>query len=88
MYVLELTSEDRRAFDWVGDRYIAGQVASILIDLLSEDRERTDTGLISFDVPEAVAWEIQQFAQEEGCSWPCFGRQLRDKLSEFLGRIV
>ena len=88
MYTLDLTREDRRAFDWIGDRYNAGQVAFILIDHLPDDCEWTDEGTISFDVPEASAWEIQRLAEEEGFHWPCFDRGLREKLNEFIDQIV
>jgi hypothetical protein len=88
MYTLELTSGERRAFDWVGDRYNAGQVATILMDYLPTDREWSDDGAITFEVPEHAAWEIQRLAEEEDCLWPCFGPSLRTKLNEFLGRIV
>ncbi len=88
MYTLVLTSDERRAFDWVGDRYNAGQVASMLIDHLPEDREWADEGDITFDLPEHVAWEIQRLAEEEDLLWPCFSPELRSKLNDFLGQIV
>jgi hypothetical protein len=88
MYKLVLTSEERRAFDWVGDRYNAGQVASILIDHLSEDHEWSDEGDITFDLPESAAWDIQRLAEEEEFLWPCFGGDLRTKLNDLLGQIV
>jgi hypothetical protein len=31
MYSLTLTADERRAFDWVGDRYNSGKVADNLI---------------------------------------------------------
>jgi hypothetical protein len=88
MYTLELTSAERRAFDWVGDRYSAGQVATLLMDYLPADREWSDESTITFDVPENAAWEIQRLAEEEDCLWPCFDTDLRAKLNDFLGQIV
>ena len=88
MYTIDLTRGDRRAFDWIGDRYNAGQVASILIDHLPDDCEWSDAGVITFDLPEASAWEIQRLAEEEGFLWPCFGQTLRSKLNDFLDEIV
>jgi hypothetical protein len=88
MYQLVLTADERRAFDWVGDRYNAGQVASILMDHLPEDSEWADESDIAFDVPESAAWEIQRLAEEEEFLWPCFGGDLRTKLNDFLGQIV
>jgi hypothetical protein len=88
MYQLELTSEERRAFDWVGERYNAGQVASILIDYVPEDREWADEGDIAFDLPEHAAWEINRLAEEEDFLWPCFGGVLTAKLNDFLCQLV
>jgi hypothetical protein len=88
MYQLILTAEERRAFDWVGDRFNAGQVASILTGHLPEDREWADEGDLTFDLPEHAAWEIQRLAEEEEFLWPCFGGNLRTKLNDFLGQIV
>ncbi len=39
MYVLTLTADERRAFDWVGDRYNLGKVTDLMLDCLPEDRE-------------------------------------------------
>ena len=47
MYSLTLTADERRAFDWVGDRYNSGKVADLLIDCLPEDREWGDEGDIT-----------------------------------------
>ena len=33
MYTLTLTVDERRAFDWVGDRYNSGKVADLLARL-------------------------------------------------------
>jgi hypothetical protein len=88
MYPLLLTSEDRRAFDWVGDRYNAAQVAAILMDHLPEDREWADESDITFEVLEHAAWEIQRLAEEENLEWPRFAADLRTKLNDFLGQIV
>ena len=38
MYTLTLTADERRAFDWVGDRYNSGKVADLLSDCIPEDR--------------------------------------------------
>ena len=72
MYTLTLTADERRAFDWVGSRYNSGKVADLLSDCLPEDREWSDEGDISFVIPEHVAWEINELAEEEDYSWACF----------------
>ena len=51
MYSLTLTADERRAFDWVGDRYNSGKVADLLIDCIPEDREWGDDGDITFRDP-------------------------------------
>jgi len=66
MYTLTLTADERRAFDWVGDRYNSGKVASLLRDCIPEDREWSDDGDITFTIPEHIAWEINELAEEEG----------------------
>ena len=43
MYTLTLTADERRAFDWVGDRYNSGKVADLLIDCIPEDRSGATT---------------------------------------------
>ena len=88
MYSLSLTSDERQAFDWVGSRYNSGKVADLLLDCMPEDREWRDDGDISFDLPEAIAWEINQLAEKEGYSWPCFGADLTEKLNELCWGIV
>jgi len=88
MYVLNLTADERRAFDWVGDRYNSGKVARLLIDRLPEDREWSDDADITFHIPEHVAWEINEFAQAEDYSWACFAPALAAKLSNLCWGIV
>ena len=69
MYSLTLTADERRAFDWVGDRYNSGKVADLLLDCIPEDVEWGDDGEITFQIPEHVAWEIRELAEEEDHSW-------------------
>ena len=88
MYSLTLTSDERQAFDWVGDRYNSGKVADLLLDCLPEDCEWSDDGEITFDIPEAIAWEINKFAEDEGHSWACFAQELVEKLNELCWSIV
>ena len=59
---------ERQAFDWVGDRYNSGKVSDLLLDCLPEDGEWSDDGDITFDIPEHVAWQINELAEEEGYS--------------------
>jgi hypothetical protein len=88
MYRLTLTQSQRQAFDWVSDRYNSGKVSDLLIDCLPEDIEWCDGGDITFLVPEHVAWEIKELAEEEDRLWPGFSDRLRNKLNTFLDTIV
>ena len=44
MYSLTLTADERRAFDWVGDRYNSGKVTNLMTRCIPEDREWGDDG--------------------------------------------
>ena len=55
MYTLTLTADERRAFDWVGDRYNSCKFADLLIGCIPENREWDDDGDITFQIPEHVA---------------------------------
>jgi hypothetical protein len=85
---LTLTSDERRAFDWIGTRYNSGKVADLLSDCLPEGREWSDDGDITFEIPEHVAWEINELADAEGYSWACFAPSLTEKLNELCWGIV
>ncbi len=89
MYKLTLTETERRAFDWVGDRYNAGKVADLLRGCVPEgEAEWVDGGDITFILPEHVVWQIRDFAEEEGNAWPCFAPNLARKLDELCWSIV
>jgi hypothetical protein len=88
MYDLTLTADERRAFDWVGNRYNSGKVADLLVDCIPEDREWSDDGDITFLIPEHVAWEINQLAEDDDHSWACFASALAAKFNGFCWSIV
>ena len=88
MYQLTLTKGERDAFDWVGNRYAAGEVARLLLDCMSEDDEWDSEGDLVFKVPEHVAWEISSLAEEEDFQWPCFAPELSSKMNDFCQSIV
>ena len=88
MYSLTLTPGERQAFDWVGDRYNSGKVADLLIDCIPEDREWGDDSDITFTIPEHVAWQINELAEEEGYTWVCFAPALEAKLNDLCWSIV
>lgn len=88
MYDLTLTADERQAFGWVGDRYNSGKVADLLTDCLPEDWAWGDDGEITFEIPEHVAWQINDLAEEEDYSWACFAPDLTGKLNELCSGIV
>jgi hypothetical protein len=88
MYILTLTADERRAFDWVGDRYNSGKVADLLLDCMPEDREWGDDDDITLNIPEHVAWEIDELADAEDYSWACFSPSLAAKLNDLCQGIV
>jgi hypothetical protein len=77
-----------KAFDWVGDCYNSGKVSDLLSDCLPEDRAWADEGDITFTIPEHVAWQINELAEEEDHTWACFAPELVTKLNEFCWSIV
>jgi hypothetical protein len=86
---LALTAADRHAFDWIGDRYNAGRIADLLRECIPEDSpEWGEDSDISFILPEHVAWQFRDLAEEEGNSWPCFAADLAHKLNILCWGIV
>lgn len=89
MYRLTLTAEERRAFDWIGDRYeTGGPVARMLSDYMPEAAEWDGPDDITFTVPEHVAWQIDQASKAEGHYWPCFSPDLAKKMCRFTNQLV
>lgn len=101
MYSLILTHEERKAIDWIGNRYATGDE---LYRLLSTC-ERTiissppmwdwlDGGDwiqnvdIQFNIPEHIAWQIKELFEQEELTFPCFSEGFKSKLLEWYWRIV
>lgn len=90
MYQLILTHDERKAFDWVGDRYNADTVACLLRMNCSftPDVDWDSDEDITYNIPKWVSWQIKELADEEDRLWPCFSDSLRRKLNGFLDSIV
>ncbi len=89
MYTLTLTHDERRAIDWIGDRYRHGVE---LCDLLAEcpatgdgDDMWNGNDDITYTVPEHVAWQIGDIVRE---GLDCFSPALVAKLTAFADAIV
>lgn len=98
-YTLTLTNGERKAIDWVGDRYahghdfykmlcdcewqVSGEPEGLEIDWSSQCD-------ISFVMSEPIAWEISEFLAEayDDDKFACFSGELVSKLLNFMGAIV
>lgn len=96
-YKLILTREERKAIDWIGDRYSNGDAFYKL--LMNSDvkwlKSPEDPDLswdddtdITFIVPEVLAWQIADKLAEDDSFCPCFSDELKQKLQVFLDSIV
>jgi hypothetical protein len=59
-----------------------------LIGCIPEEREWSEDGDITFLIPEHVAWEINELAEEECYSRACFAPALAGKLNGFCWSIA
>jgi hypothetical protein len=94
-YRLTLTREERKAIDWVGERYSgAPKLKEIVCKCIDDDEDDVWEGpdVITVVIPEHHAWELEEAVEEdmEGNHepWPCFSADLYIKLEEFRSRIV
>lgn len=91
MYNLTLTSEERKAIDWIGNRYATGYELYHLLFVRCEQSPEEDwdfDGDLTFMIPEYVAWEIQDLAEQEGNLWPCFADEFKQKMISFIDSII
>lgn len=90
-YKLTLTAADRKAINFVGDRYAHG---TELYQLLWHDSQCDPEDWWEYDgdmvitVPEHIAWEVQRIRAICEGRWDLFDTPLRRKLNEFCDRIV
>ena len=87
-YTLTLSGPERRAFDWLGDRYGTGEpIAAILRGCLPDDAEWTQRGDITFLVPEHEAWLIaERLGRRRHVA--VFRAGLATKMTDFTSSIV
>lgn len=93
MYHLTLSSGERRAIDFVGNRYPSGdQLRDVLMDCIPSDADWSEDGDITFNIPEHMAWEINDLYEEESegghSGYPMFDDELMEKMHEFIDHIV
>lgn len=90
-YSLTLTHDERRAIDWIGNRYSHGNRLFDLIMADSVDMPEeaiwNEPGDITFHMPERIAWGIKDIV-ESNDNLACFSDEFRSKLYDFVGGIV
>lgn len=100
-YQLTLTSNERRAIDWVGHRYAHGdELGDVLTDAVQVGGEEWDSPAdITFHLEEHQGWAIREigmanYNDEEGENpkgefrWDCFAPALVRKLTILCDNIV
>jgi len=96
MYTLTLTSDDRKAIDWIGNRYRHGDnLRSLLWSECDQHAIENSNGnpyhdwdspqMIQFDIPENVAWQLVEIIGE---GLDCFSDDLCSRLWEFAAQVV
>jgi hypothetical protein len=92
MYTLTLSKAERKAIDWVGDRYGHGNnLYGALCDaewLPAEVESWDHDGDITFKMNESTAWVINEIGEECEFRWDCFAPALAAKLTDFCMAIV
>lgn len=93
MYELTLTSSERQAIDFVGDRYPEGDDLFKLLwhksnCLPGVEWESKDD--IAFTIPEHIAWQIKDTLEHADSNYGAalFASEFREKLMKFCERIV
>lgn len=92
MYKLTLTPSERRAIDWIGDRYAHGYDLYHLLwgtdcEITPEEVDWDSPVDILFDIPENVAWLIVDIIEgPDGLA--CFSGDFQAKLYDFSAKIV
>lgn len=92
MYNLTLTADERKALDWIGDRYSHGHDLYKLLWTHCEPQDNEEDwdspNPITFEVSEDVAWQICAIGEECEYRWDCFAPKLAEKLTNFCVSIV
>ena len=90
-YTLTLTREERRAMDWIGNRYPHGYDLSEAIMAAEVWRGGDEWGwfgdeTITFYLSESEAWHVADIIGSS--QFECFSDELRDKLIDWVAAIV
>lgn len=95
MYDLALTLDERRAIDFIGDRYGHGNdlfYALVDSEWYCENYDSLDPwgdkGVVVFRMPEHVGWQINEIGEECQYRWDCFSPEFAKKMTEFCKQII
>lgn len=68
MYTLTLNQDDRRAIDWIGDRYSHGNdLKRVLVDeavTAVPDQVWESDLSITYHLPESKAWQVKEIVED------------------------
>lgn len=88
MYTLTLTKEERKAIDWIGNRYNHGDdFYNLLMKCVFEGYWDFNED-ITFLIPEHIAWMINKSFEDEEYTFSCFSKDFASKLINFCMTIV
>lgn len=101
MYKLTLTAEERKAIDWIGNRYGHGDDLYRILWLECICR-RSDNGKVAgiepdewnddcdieFTIPEHAALGIKKIAEDDGWDWTCFDEKLASKFNTLCFQVI
>ena len=89
MYTLILTHDERKAIDWIGNRYSHGDELFTSLCFIINDSDNWDSdGDITFTIPEFCAWDINEIIKENNYALECFSDELKAKLIHFSEQII
>ena len=92
-YKLTLTHDERKAIDWIGNRYFHGdELYHLLMDSIKFYNTLENTWIdpitITYEIPEHLAWSIKDGIESENYELTCFNDKLKNKLLKFIYSII
>lgn len=92
-YTLNLTFEQRKGIDFIGNRYNNGDDLKKILrkcDVVEKDDdwEWNDKVDYTFIVREHLAWEIKDLLESDDVFCPCFSPKFKSKLQNFIDEII
>jgi len=85
-YEITLTREERKAMEWVGNRYRHGYGWASIIGEGTEEWDCDDE--ITFKIPEHKAWEMKEHYDECNGFLACFDSTLTRKFDYLMDSII